>query len=208
MSSKFKPSYPGWFTSHPYLPPNASKGDDRTEPLMASAGKVTHTWELLESALQSWFVGAVFTGDAGPLLAFGSVVSSSGRLNMIRSAMLAREMRQEGEPTKTRQLLDKVGKLAGPRNNVAHGTICALERNHFRQVMPKDYHKDGEFFLTPAFYNTSKTRDHIGVRVWYSTATMEEISAAIYNLKLEIDHFLVDSSIAAFPSDLKPPCTA
>ena len=82
-----------------------------------------------------------------------------------------------------------IRRLSGLRNMVAHGTACLLGPNDTLRVTT-DCDDQGQYVLSPAFYNTQKTSKDNLVQYWYNAATVNEIRDAIARAIYEVDRFV------------------
>lgn len=188
--------FPDWLKTNPYRPPNAIKGDEYAVELTKAVGEITHSWEMLEHSFQMAF--ALFTMDWPPTLkpnghisistaamqAYGTVVSSQSRFSMLESAagvfaMIAKWPELESS---TDKILTLARRLVGLRNMAAHGMI-GKKRGQRLFAGPGIDVSRGEYFITPAFYNTNKVPLLKGVKNWYSSTELREISWAIIALR-------------------------
>ncbi|MDZ4372426.1 MAG: hypothetical protein U1C74_13525 [Phenylobacterium sp.] len=138
--------------------PIATVGDDELYTTFGAVGAALTSWELFEAHLSLIFAAVVGGGiqPSAATRAYGSVVSFSGRLSMLRAAadMYFAENPESAALAVELQEITKEAHRAGTRRNeIAHGVVQATG--------PGMTFLRGKFLLYPAYYTTSKReRDH------------------------------------------------
>jgi hypothetical protein len=126
-------------------------GDANIDTIYMAVGKTLSSWELAEEAVARLF--GIFTSSthqypemAPAIRAYGSVVSSKGRADMVLAAGKSFFYRYTGANAcpiehKFSPLINEFSNWGARRNDVAHG---------------KAEHTPGGYYLFPGLYNTKK----------------------------------------------------
>ncbi|MGO8865347.1 MAG: hypothetical protein ACLQME_02490 [Alphaproteobacteria bacterium] len=130
-----------------------AKGDENEEALYASIGRALSAWEQFEGLLAFLFAAFIIPehDSEAARRAYGSVVSFTGRADLLKSAaaILFRNFPNEKLQRELGTLLKTARRAAPQRNNIAHGIVQSF---HLREPYPKPQ----QFALFPAYYNTSR----------------------------------------------------
>lgn len=134
-------------SNHPWNPlPAAAIGDELDTTLYEAVGRALTTWELMEGLLARIFSLLCRAEFGGAERAYGAVSASSGRREMIAEALGTFPRRNDPRLLPLPNLLDRVGKFGGRRNEIAHGIVMPIS----------DRTEPLGFFLIPAMYNSRK----------------------------------------------------
>lgn len=128
------------------------KGDASPEPIFASIGRATTTWEKMLATFTDVFMTLVGSGDNYALRrAIGSQISAITKADLVLYA--SRECLKHNEPLRVeaKNLATKVKEFNHRRNDIAHGTLLAWETWHNRQILRHGY------YLVPSFSDSTKT---------------------------------------------------
>lgn len=128
--------------------PREAHGDPGCVELYHSVGYALSLWEVMESALGELYVTIIQSESRTALAAYGSVVASSGRIDMVVAAAEA-DVSDAGKaivPEIRQVVVKEIGKLAGRRNEIAHGHVAGFDLSD----------APTEYFLVPPDYNTRK----------------------------------------------------
>jgi hypothetical protein len=131
-------------------PPLPDAGEDDEAPLFEAIGRATTAWENFERSLM-----LVYTALLSPALyylpierAYGSVMSFSGRKEMVQAAAEALFYKFP-DPVAEKdlaKLIDLAGKFSGRRNEIAHGIVKPYNSPSGPQLgvllLPSDYAKN------------------------------------------------------------------
>jgi len=99
-------------------------GADSPEGLYRSVGAALSSWEAAEEVLARLFsvlVGAPFS--QGIARAYGSVISSTARVDMLRQVIEAAHPTGGDEMQAHLKVMDRIRELASRRNEIAHGIV-------------------------------------------------------------------------------------
>jgi hypothetical protein len=135
--------------------PREAHGDDDADQIYLAVGWALSKWESFESVLANLFRYVVNADFDSAAAAYGSIISSQSRLEAILAAARAAPAVSPSMLSELATLLDHIGKLAGRRNEIAHGVVT-----HFTGPETADH----GYYLVPAPYNTRKKRP-LGKRV-------------------------------------------
>src|ERR1700730_18176139 len=125
--STYLDAAPAWLINNPHRPPNDSVGDAAPSTIYAAAGQLTHTWEMVETTLMMLF--AVLSGSttAAPMIAFGSIIGSGARADMILAASTVSFLTTP-DPNEYKQkallkIINQSRRFGALRNVIAHGMV-------------------------------------------------------------------------------------
>ena len=132
-------------------PPIPERGERQPEPLFQAVGKAISYWEHVEQSIASLFT-FVTTGKyydvSGPALrAYGSVIGTNARIEMVRAAVESWSQQYPQCPliANCYELLKECRHWSSRRNDIAHGQVdCLLD------AMPNGW------MLFPGLYDTKK----------------------------------------------------
>lgn len=129
--------------------PILSNGDPFPDKLFSEVGKALSAWEALDATQANVFSILVSSRAGAAEAAYGSIVSPASRAEMVLAA--ARRVLVKDDPLlpELETLIDRVGKLSGRRNDIAHGMV-----GQYRPLT--DDKTSLGYFLAPAFGNTRK----------------------------------------------------
>lgn len=133
--------------------PRKPQGDSEPSALFQAVGIALTQWEHLEEVRASLFSELLFSSIGVAGAAFGTIQSSAGRAAMITAAAKV-ALHGNSLLPRLNSLMNEVEKLAGRRNDIAHGVV----REH-GAIDAKGNRKTFGCYLTPAAYNTLKRRD-------------------------------------------------
>jgi hypothetical protein len=136
------------------VPPVPERGDDKPEPIYTAVGHALSTWELVEEELASLFALMVGQARRNPetqaaIRAYGSIVSSKARIDMLNAAAKGffhgweKPETMESFANEFTDLMTMIGGWVGRRNDVAHGRVSRRP-------------KRPDFILMPSLYNSKK----------------------------------------------------
>lgn len=203
---EFTKAPPEWLKVAPYRLENTLEPDDNPDNIYLAVGKVTHAWETLEGSLGILYTFLSECPSAAALLSYGSQTSSSGRGQMIRAASNGyswKNKRPEVEKA-VKKLLEYAQRIVASRNIAAHGQVFTKTGNSIvTHVANSSAPSASEFVLCPASYNTSKQGNRLQAKVWFSSAEIIKIEAAIYWLNYEVQFYL-SHSLLGDPSPALP----
>src|SRR5262245_13223967 len=130
--------------------PLAKKGHATPEELWEVIGQALSTWELVEQGVAILFstivMGEFHATEAPAVRAYGSSMSSSSRVEMVREAFKTWCRQNENCPLEGNifTLLSQCRRAAERRNEIAHGIVAnAFEENP-------------HWFLFPGLFNPKK----------------------------------------------------
>jgi len=105
-------------------------------------------WESLEEELAYLFRVLCSSTSMAPMLAYGAAIASTTRNNMLKAAAAYFYYGNPDELTSILRELDIIGKLAGRRNDIAHGRVI--------EFFPPPATPFEGFYLSPPSYHTAK----------------------------------------------------
>lgn len=186
---------PDWAIHPPRRPANDHEGDRLPDTLYSAVGRLAHAWEVTESSLASLFMEMVEAPSSSAQFAYGAIIGSAARCDMIAAAAKGYVFRKkdlyspELKLSDITKYIEAARRLGGLRNLCVHSVVVrdVPETGFFLQLEPTG---PASYFITPALYNTSKTGEHMRPSVWYASETVEIIRGAIVNYRNALDRFL------------------
>jgi hypothetical protein len=126
--------------------PRESAGDPTPEPLFLAVGMALSAWEIMDGWQATLFGELVSSRRGAAETAYGTVVSSSGRADMVLAAADRLLTDSAGDHlAELTTLVNDIGKLSGRRNEIAHGFVCNFETT-----------SSNGCYLVPPIYNSKK----------------------------------------------------
>lgn len=159
------------------VPPIPEKGARSPEPVYQAIGKAITHWELVEQAIGGLFTfvttGKFYDASGPALRAYGSIVGTSARINMVKAAV---ESWSQQYPTcphldNCYALLSECERGSARRNDIAHGRVDRL-----LDAVPNGW------MLFPGFYNTKKRSIEGKSKYAYTVEHIERYASAFLNL--------------------------
>jgi hypothetical protein len=131
----------------PWLP----EGEAQADSIHLAVGRALHTWELMESALARIFGALVQSRAEGALRAYGSVVSFSGRKDMLTMAFECYPKKDDPIASAFPNLLDEIKEFSARRNEIAHG----IAKEFYSHEFGKQPTSRGSYLVAP-WYGSKK----------------------------------------------------
>lgn len=196
---------PPWLKDSPHRPPNDTVGENSADPLHLSVGRLLHTWEIAEQSLAVLFMVLTESRSGAAIRAFGAVIGSGTRCDMIDAAIEIFSLRpdREFDESSAYFITKTARRLAGLRNLVAHSSVVNDNGDSFQ--IQQSYYDDAnlKLFVSPAIYNTKKTTQIGYPKVWYNSATIDQMTMVINGFQNHIFNYtfkdlLRDESMSDF----------
>jgi hypothetical protein len=178
--------------------PIEPKGDDTADEIYLAVGKALTTWERLDDTLGMIFGTIVRSEKGAASAAYGVVLSPASRAEMIVAA--AEQTFSINDPLALQivKLVNDVGRLAGRRNDIAHGVVTSFSETRLEEGGGKTEVEHGHY-LVPANYNRRKKRSKKAIRDYLIEHGMNfyphlfhkyaYTSAQIYTYITHFDHY-------------------
>jgi len=112
-------------------PSIAEKGAKSTDELFLSAGRAISQWEILESYLLNLFAILTNSHHMTSVEIFGSVLSSTGRIDLLKGAANAMFINYPTRKRRMHKFFEHVSRHSGLRNDIAHGHALHIEEGCF-----------------------------------------------------------------------------
>ena len=163
-------------------PPIPEKGASAPEPLYQAVGKALTYWEYVEQAIGGLFTfvatGKFFDASGPALRAYGSIVGTTARIQMVRAAV---ESWSQQYPTcpllgNCYALLKECERWSTRRNDIAHGRVDNLV-----DAIPNGW------MLFPGLYNTKKRSVEGKSKYRYTVEHIEGYTEGFQSLQGRID---------------------
>lgn len=161
--------------------PTEPHGDESFSPIYHAVGLSLSHWESLETQQGMLFSIIAAGGSAAAQAAYGTIVSSTGRTEMILAAAGAIPDLGESLYGELKTLMTAVGNLAGRRNEIAHGIATGFKINDW----------DRGFYLVPNTFNTKKRQSFRSPGILFS-AELSDYKYAYTSAQIlkYADHFI------------------
>ena len=159
------------------VPPISEKGARSPEPVYQAVGQAITHWELVEQAIGGLFTfvttGRFYDASGPALRAYGSIVGTSARIQMVRAAV---ESWSQQCPTcplldNCYALLSECERWSARRNDIAHGKVDQL-----LDAVPNGW------MLFPGLYNTKRRSIEGKSKYAYTVEHIERCASAFLNL--------------------------
>jgi hypothetical protein len=176
VPAEYKPAE--WLIKAPHRPANSKTAISHRDVLYSAIGRVLTQWELLETVLASEFQSLIGTTRNSALRAYGSVLASGTRCDMLLSAA---EIELPGD-----ELIGDIRRAAAARNLLAHGVVVSLANGKSTSDDPR-LPVEGPFQIMAAPYNKSKFSLAKGGSAYaYSVEQVEAIGTEIQKLTTRV----------------------
>jgi hypothetical protein len=167
------------------IPPFPARGDDSEDSIYASIGQALSRWEYLEVGLMELFAALANNKHDSSAIsrAYGAVVTSRGRLDMLEAAASAYFIYFPNNKLQSalENQLTKVRQYGTRRNEIAHGIVQPY--SIFKPFKGDD---SGGYCLFPSFYNTNKmlleTRVKLTPKYIYSSKEIKKFAACFMDM--------------------------
>lgn len=140
--------------------PARAKGDQTADELYRAVGIALSIWETVDETCAWIFAVLVDSRNGAAELAYGSVVASSARVEMIKAAGQRALHQDESLLKDLQKMLAVTTKLGARRNEIAHGIVQGYEVMTVDQpvIILEDDDRFGDegFYLVPPRYATRK----------------------------------------------------
>ena len=164
------------------VPPFPEKGANAPEPVYQAVGKALTYWDLVEQAIGGLFTfvttGKFFDASDPTLRAYGSIVGTSARIQMVRAAVESWAQRYpDCDLVGTcHDLLRDCERWSARRNDIAHGRVDCLA-----DAFPKGW------LLFPGLYSAKKRSVEGKSKYRYTAEHIEEYTEGFCDLQRRID---------------------
>jgi hypothetical protein len=172
-----------------------TKGSTRDE-LYYWVGRSLTDWERLEYRIFLIYLDTVSPNSVSPaaLHAFGSVQTSSVRLEMTRQAIIAAPHLPETIRERAKALINRMSNFAARRNDIAHGTVGNVKIEGV----------DLSYLLRPAFYNMKRFSYDEGAAYLFGVDDLAYYDDQFVKLVAEAEMVLGELSLLPTPTNSQP----
>lgn len=193
-------------TTNPWDIQDVTRTNATAEEVYLSVGRALSEWEGMEHHF-AWIFG-FYCGGREPFAArraYGSVISFSGRSEMLRRASEAYFHSRPGHQMQDRfdKILDRAGKFSPRRNEIAHGVVTAIYEG--TNVTAVNFWTDQRYLLLPTEYATNKNvlrpfkgRPETEPRYVYSSVEIDGYGKEFTAMRNQLFSLMIDWE-SAFP---------
>lgn len=136
--------------------PILDKGDASTDGIHMAVGMALSSWEILDEGQGQLFNVLAGTSSGAAFAAYGTVLSPSGRAEMVIAAAETALQMERALLKEVKSLINEIGKLAGRRNDIAHGIAREVSQVSYDPKIQQHVTLKFGCYLVPPNYHTRK----------------------------------------------------